>query len=80
MLAGELEIGFGGVQLHVWHDSDSWCIESPDIPSLFAGGDSYEEASKIACEAVRNLRGPGTHILLTPIEDLGPWPPDRCPA
>lgn len=57
----ELEAPF---VLRASREAQSWSVECPDMPSLFAGGDSYEEARALAVQAIRDVHGPATTCLI----------------
>jgi hypothetical protein len=48
-------------------EDNSWAVESEQMPSLFAGGDSFEEAKALAHQAVHDELGDALTIF--------DWPP-----
>lgn len=56
------EIEFGGFTLRYHVEDGSWWAECPEMPSLFAGGNSYAEARSLASQAIRDTH-PGASLL-----------------
>jgi predicted RNase H-like HicB family nuclease len=51
------------VHLTYGHEEGSWWAESEQLPSLFAGGDSLDEAKELAKQAVREEFGDEVSIV-----------------
>lgn len=64
-------------------EDDSWWAESDQLPGLFAGGDTLDEAKELAKQAVRDELGEDVAIIdwmpmpaeLEPIASRGMGPP-----
>lgn len=51
------------VHLTYGHEGGSWWAESEQLPSLFAGGDSLDDAKQLAWQAVRDEFGDDIAIV-----------------
>jgi hypothetical protein len=51
------------VHLRYHHEDDSWWAESEQLPGLFAGGDTLDDAKELARGAVRDELGEDVSIF-----------------